>query len=92
MGYIKIDTETGEVIDYSDESSGEQPEKEKRPYPDPQPATQEITEDMLKKEEERRRKKRGEIIDSLTPEELENLIRRNRIEDLFRKKKEIGQA
>jgi len=92
MGLIKIDTETGEVIERSEKEPEKSPEKqEEMPDIGPQPTVQEITEDMLRREKERRERKE-KIIGNLTPEQLEELIQRNRIGDLLRKKPEIGNA
>lgn len=91
MGYIKIDTETGEVVERSEDRSEKPSPKDEYGQPDSQPAVREITEDMLR-EEERRRKRKEDIIGSLTPGQLEKLIRRNQIEDLLREKPEEGHA
>ncbi|MBU1017699.1 hypothetical protein KKA33_01585 [Patescibacteria group bacterium] len=92
MGYIKIDTETGEVLERSGDDRQKQPShKNEYGHPDPQPTTQEITEDMLR-EDEQRRKRKKDIIGSLTPEQLEDLISRNQIKDLIKEKPEIGHA
>lgn len=90
MGYIKIDTETGETLEEYGNEPTEQP-KEEQEIPRPQPTLRKITEKDLHRENERRKRKEG-IIGSLTAEELKEIMQRNQIQDLFRRKPEIGQA
>ena len=91
MSYIKIDTETSETL----EKNRNKPTKKTEEQPEishPQPILQEITEEDLHQEDERRREREKNIIESLTAEELKEIMQRNQIQDLFRKKPEIGQA